>query len=30
MTRDGFELSVKIRPEENCGFPGLAIRAIVR
>jgi hypothetical protein len=24
-----FELSVKIRPEENCGFPGLAIRAIV-
>jgi hypothetical protein len=26
---DGFELSVKIRPEENCGFPGLAIRTIV-
>jgi len=26
---DGFELSVKIRPEENCGFPGLAISAIV-
>ena len=26
---DGFDLSVKIRPEENCGFPGLAIRAIV-
>ena len=26
---DGFDLSVKIRPEENCGFPGLAISAIV-
>ena len=26
---DGFELSVKIRPEENCGFPGPAISAIV-
>jgi hypothetical protein len=26
---DGFELSLGIRPEENCGFPGLAIRAIV-
>jgi hypothetical protein len=26
---DGFDLSVKIRPEENCGFPGLAISTIV-
>ena len=25
----GFDLSVKIRPEENCGFRGLAISAIV-
>jgi hypothetical protein len=24
-----FDLSVKIRPEENCGFPGLAISTIV-
>ena len=22
---DGFELPLEIRPEENCGFPGLAI-----
>jgi hypothetical protein len=26
---DGFELSLKIQPKENCGFPGLAIRTIV-
>src|ERR1700736_2473621 len=26
---DGFDLSVKIRPEENCGFRGLAISTIV-
>ena len=26
---DGFELSLKIRPKENCGFRGLAINAIV-
>jgi hypothetical protein len=25
----GFELSVGIRPEENCGFPSLAISTIV-
>jgi len=26
---DGFELSLKIQPEENCGFSGLAISGIV-
>ena len=26
---DGFELSLKIQPEENYAFPGLAIRTIV-
>jgi hypothetical protein len=26
---DGFELSLEIRPEENCGFWGLAISTIV-
>jgi hypothetical protein len=26
---EGFELSVGMRPEENCGFPGLAISVIV-
>jgi hypothetical protein len=29
LEEDGFDLSVKIRPEENCGFPGLAISTIV-
>jgi hypothetical protein len=26
---DGFELSLKIQPKENCGFSGLAISGIV-
>jgi hypothetical protein len=29
VEEDGFELSLEIRPEENCGFPGLAISGIV-
>ena len=29
LEEDGFDLSVKIRPEENYHFPGLAISAIV-
>jgi hypothetical protein len=26
---DGFELSLEIRPQENCGFRGFAISTIV-
>ena len=26
---NGFDLSLKIQPKDNCGFPGLAIRTIV-
>src|SRR5260370_36910133 len=29
LQEDGFELSLKIQPKENCGFSGLAISGIV-